>query len=44
MVEVMLPLDMDCLMAYYLERVFSDAITGRSGVHDIIAPEIEKLN
>ena len=44
MVEVMLPLDMDHLMAYYTGRVFSDAITGRSGVYDVVAPEIEKLN
>lgn len=40
----MLPLDMDHLMAYYTGRVFSDAITGRSGVYDVVAPEIEKLN
>ena len=40
----MLPLDMDCLMAYYTGRVFSDSIVGRSGVCNITAPEIEKLN
>ena len=40
----MLPLDMDCLMAYYSGRVFNTNIAGRGSIYDTIALEIKKLN